>query len=294
MLAAKLRSEPLPRARDGPASRPNALCPGKVDRLVTGLRGVSLDMWFTAFLRTPELDRAWEGARRRELAELVVGASGQQIPSDRILAADQELQRRLATARLNRDLVPPMRYLEGVAAIAEGVVRSPAEEAERRYSLAGFRQAPPAPNPRLTELHCWLADQGLPLVLTTNTHRSGRALHDFFADKGEGYFAAVATSCDAGARKPDPRALRYAADLVGIPPAAFLHVGDRYDSDVIGAEAAGMTPALFTGWWERYPQELEERVVRDDPERTPRPIPVAHGDDLLDLVERCLAERGGA
>ncbi len=256
---------------------------------VAPVRAVSLDMWFTAFLRTPELDRIWEEARRRELVDLIQGADGTALTGERIRSADQELQRRLAAAHLNRDLVPPERYLEGIAAIVGGIVRTPSEQAGARYSLAGFRESPPVANPRLEALHRALADRGMPLVLTTNTHRSGRALHDFFAERGEPYFAAVATSCDAGARKPDPRALRYAADLVGLPAETFLHVGDRYDSDVVGARAAGMAPALFTGWWARYPEDLEERVVRDDPLRTPRPLTVPHGDDLLELVERCLS-----
>jgi FMN phosphatase YigB (HAD superfamily) len=260
----------------------------RLSRSVGDVRAVSLDMWFTAFLRTPELDRTWEDGRRRELVASITTVDGAGVPSDRVLTADQELQRRLGAAHLNRDLVPPARYLEGVAALSGGVVRAPLDEAGRRYSLAGFDRAPPTPNPQLRSLHLELDRRGLPLVLTTNTHRSGKALADFFAERGEGYFTAVATSCDAGARKPDPRALRYAAELVGIPPASFLHVGDRFDSDVVGAEAAGMVPALYTGWWDRYAHEMEERVVRDDPSRTPKPLTVPHGEDLLELVERFL------
>ncbi len=52
--------------------------------------------------------------------------------------------------------------------------------------------------------------------------------------------AAVVTSEDARAYKPNPKVFQHALDLVGVGPAAVVHVGDSWGSDVVGAAAAGI------------------------------------------------------
>lgn len=47
-----------------------------------------------------------------------------------------------------------------------------------------------------------------------------------------------------GVSKPDPRAFRHAAELMGIPPDRVLSVGDRYEIDIEPALGLGMGGAL--------------------------------------------------
>ena len=54
-------------------------------------------------------------------------------------------------------------------------------------------------------------------------------------------FTCIVLSEEIGIRKPDPRIFRKAAGLLGVPPSACLYVGDSYNSDIVGAKAAGMT-----------------------------------------------------
>ena len=54
-------------------------------------------------------------------------------------------------------------------------------------------------------------------------------------------FAAVAASADIGIAKPDPRIFHHAADLLGVAPERCAYVGDKRDTDALGAIAAGMT-----------------------------------------------------
>jgi FMN phosphatase YigB (HAD superfamily) len=54
-----------------------------------------------------------------------------------------------------------------------------------------------------------------------------------------GFFAAVVTSAEAGAAKPDPRAFSTALARLGVAPGRTLHVGDG-DTDRDGAAATGM------------------------------------------------------
>jgi HAD superfamily hydrolase (TIGR01549 family) len=53
-------------------------------------------------------------------------------------------------------------------------------------------------------------------------------------------------SADAlGALKPNGRAFARAANLLGLPPARIMHVGDRVDTDVEAARAAGFQALLL-------------------------------------------------
>lgn len=53
------------------------------------------------------------------------------------------------------------------------------------------------------------------------------------------FFAAVVSSAEAGAPKPDPRPFELALSRVGVGPERALHVGDS-DADRDGARAAGL------------------------------------------------------
>jgi putative hydrolase of the HAD superfamily len=55
----------------------------------------------------------------------------------------------------------------------------------------------------------------------------------------------VVSSAAAGAAKPDPRLFEAALELAGVAPGDALHVGDRPDKDVDGAQALGMRAVLI-------------------------------------------------
>jgi FMN phosphatase YigB (HAD superfamily) len=67
------------------------------------------------------------------------------------------------------------------------------------------------------------------------------------------HFAAVVTSAEAGAPKPDPAPFLLALERLGVEPSRAVHVGDE-ETDELGAAAAGMrfVPAplvtAFEGW----------------------------------------------
>ncbi len=73
-----------------------------------------------------------------------------------------------------------------------------------------------------------------------NVIRHELAKHDL-AD----YMAFVIASADYAVRKPDPLLLEVAAARLGVPRSEVWFVGDRLDTDVRGARAAGMTAVWF-------------------------------------------------
>jgi putative hydrolase of the HAD superfamily len=73
-------------------------------------------------------------------------------------------------------------------------------------------------------------------------------------------FACIVLSEEIGIRKPDPAIFQRAADLLGVPSSACLYVGDSYDSDIVGAKAAGM----LTCWFCRDASYPENAVIYTD------------------------------
>lgn len=55
----------------------------------------------------------------------------------------------------------------------------------------------------------------------------------------------ITYSQEAGVEKPDPRIFQIALQRTGSRPDEAIHVGDRYDADIVGARAAGITPVLI-------------------------------------------------
>lgn len=58
-------------------------------------------------------------------------------------------------------------------------------------------------------------------------------------------FDVVVTPCDAGGvGKPDPAIFQVALERLGAPAGATFYVGDTFETDVLGARAAGLRPLL--------------------------------------------------
>jgi len=85
-------------------------------------------------------------------------------------------------------------------------------------------------------------------------------------------FSRVFVSAIEGAEKSDGRLFLRAAEVLQTPPSQILHIGDEVDSDILGAEKAGMTaflldrsnahPTITTGRIESlkdFPELLEQR-----------------------------------
>lgn len=87
-----------------------------------------------------------------------------------------------------------------------------------------------------------LKDAGYPLGLVSNRSLPMNDLVDEL--KLSQYFELILAAGEVGWFKPDPRLLSYAAEQLGVDPAASVYIGDNYHADVLGARAAGMTPVL--------------------------------------------------
>jgi len=64
----------------------------------------------------------------------------------------------------------------------------------------------------------------------------------------ERYLRWLVISEGVGLRKPDARIFQHALSLAGVDPQEGVFVGDRLDTDVGGAKAAGMRAVWFNHW----------------------------------------------
>lgn len=87
-----------------------------------------------------------------------------------------------------------------------------------------------------------LREAGLRLGVVSNS--DGRVDQALAAAGLREYFDVVVDSDLAGVEKPDPRIFSFAIEALGLRPDEVLYIGDIYEVDVVGAEAAGLHAAL--------------------------------------------------
>jgi HAD superfamily hydrolase (TIGR01549 family) len=88
-----------------------------------------------------------------------------------------------------------------------------------------------------------LANAGLRVGLISNSHRCLASFQSHF--ELSGLVAAAVSSSEHGRMKPHPSIFRAALDLLDVPAADALMVGDSVSQDVEGALAVGMRAVLL-------------------------------------------------
>jgi putative hydrolase of the HAD superfamily len=88
-----------------------------------------------------------------------------------------------------------------------------------------------------------LKRRGLTLGVISNM---GRDLPSVLEEIGlAAYLQVVVASGEVGVSKPDRRIFELTLQRAGVPATEAIYVGDLYDSDVLGARGAGITPAFL-------------------------------------------------
>jgi HAD superfamily hydrolase (TIGR01509 family) len=98
-----------------------------------------------------------------------------------------------------------------------------------------------------------LRARGLRLVAVSNSDGSAEAV---LVSAGiRDAFDAVVDSHHVGFSKPDPRIFDAARAAVGVEAGHVVHVGDLYEADIVGAQAAGIAAVLIdgAGFWPDAP-----------------------------------------
>jgi putative hydrolase of the HAD superfamily len=119
----------------------------------------------------------------------------------------------------------------------------PLPELELGYWKASVQtKAMPGAKDTLERLH----RLGLPIAVVSNTSFGEHVIRYELAKYGlADHLAFVLVSSDYAVRKPNLLLLETAAARLGMPARDIWFVGDRLDTDVAGAKAAGMTAVWF-------------------------------------------------
>ena len=94
-----------------------------------------------------------------------------------------------------------------------------------------------------------LRNRGYKLGVITNGNNKEQ--HQKLRQVGlEDFFDVLLVSDEVGMKKPDPAIYRLAAEKLGLPCEACCFVGDLWQTDLLGAHRAGMTPIWMAsdGW----------------------------------------------
>ena len=104
-----------------------------------------------------------------------------------------------------------------------------------------------------------LEDVGIPLGVVSNSSFRGSVIrHELAKHDLDDPLAVVVASADYAMRKPNPLLFETAASLLEVPPGEIWFVGDRLDTDVAGATAAGMVSV-----WLRQPNDPADDAAAD-------------------------------
>jgi len=98
----------------------------------------------------------------------------------------------------------------------------------------------------------------------------------------EDFFDALVMSSDYKFRKPDPRMFHIALAMLNMEPKEAIYVGNRYETDIVGAKAAGLAACGLI----RQGEEDKKRLPRE-------PAPDFTADDLRgawDWIETSFAD----
>jgi putative hydrolase of the HAD superfamily len=126
------------------------------------------------------------------------------------------------------------------AALIEALELPALDHAAARAAMLGALEFRPYPD--ASGALAALRDAGHTLVVVSNWDCS---LPDWLGPTGLlELVAAVVTSAEAGAAKPDGAMFERALELADVAPGDAVHVGDSIENDVAGAEAAGIRAIL--------------------------------------------------
>ncbi|HVB09531.1 MAG TPA: HAD-IA family hydrolase [Bacillota bacterium] len=111
------------------------------------------------------------------------------------------------------------------------------------------------PDPDAVPVLCELGQRGVRLGVISNA--DGRVRKQLEMAGLASYFAVIVDSAEVGMSKPEPGIFQVAAERLGVAPADCIYVGDIYQIDVLGAQAAGMRALWLADASHNAPERID-------------------------------------
>ncbi|MCI4343004.1 MAG: HAD family hydrolase [Thermoplasmata archaeon] len=244
-------------------------------------RALSLDFWFTTLYYKSGSDNLWKEDRIRVLGQVLKTSAWEDFPAERIEEAMEAVHSEFRRRDRELNTIDPETLVTAYAEHLDARLAVPVAGAGVALSSAGLDEHPPQVNSELNALARALSVRNVPIIAITNTARREASWKQFLDPRTTAPFLHIVTSCEVGRAKPAPEIFRDAARRLGLPPHEILHVGDRWELDVEGAQEAGYGAVLYRGLWSHYPEGLYPETdygLHDDPEVQI----IDHLDELLE------------
>jgi FMN phosphatase YigB (HAD superfamily) len=245
-------------------------------------RVLSLDLHDTVIWDTREIVEAQYEVRYRLLARGLRMQEGTPVRLEELRRVRDELQSEREREHRPVESIPVSTQVEQIRQRLGAVYADSADLVVERYAAGGLREHPPVFNPEAQSLVQYLNEVEFPVIMITDTSRSGSAWKSFLEGAGGIRLTHVIASTDVGACKPDRQIFTEAVKRSGVSPSEVLHVGDSWTWDVEGAHGFGMGAALYRGLWSH---SWDPDASRLDPPPTVPPIPrLDHLSEVRDLL----------
>ena len=230
-------------------------------------RVLSLDLHDTVVWDTRSIVEAQYDVRWRLLAQGLRMPNASRVSSEDIRAAREGLK--LEWEREGRPLesVPVASQVDQIRRRLGAHYSDAVDKVVQGYAEGGLKEHPPAINPEAQALVRQLNEVGFPVIMITDTSRSGSAWKSFLEGVVGLRLADIIASTDIGACKTERRVFAEAVRRAGVDASEILHVGVSWMWDVEGARGCGMGAALYRGLWRHYwvPNNPSDESPANDP-----------------------------
>jgi len=243
------------------------------------IEAVTFDFWDTLVIDdSDEVERARRGLPTKEVAReaLFVDSvlrANPAIPRAAVTDAWAELQRRFRVAWKDEQRTPTVskRLNWGLDLLD---IESPPdwEEVIDAFERMEF-DIPPDPAPGVEEALRALSGRYRLGIISDTIVTPAYLLRRLLSRMNiELLFRTQVFSDEAGRSKPAPRVYAFACAGLDVAPSALLHVGDREETDVLGAQRFGARAALYTGVVDRGSAHTAADLVCTDLRHLPDQI----------------------
>lgn len=240
----------------------------------SAIEGITFDLWNTLIVDVSGGGLA-RAKKRIDATTDILAEYGVDCTKERVAKVYWDSQQKFENVRIRGlDTTFGLQLDDFLDSIETGLSESLNAEGKERVSerhLNAFLEHPPALMPGVLETLSTLTDEGYKIGLICNSGTTpGSLARKFLADIGIAkYLRHFTFSDEEGLAKPAPSLFLDTLEAIGVRTGESVHVGDRPETDILGAQRVGMRAVLIGGAsWEHVPV-----------------VPDACVDNLLELPE---------
>ena len=216
------------------------------------IQGITFDLWNTLIVDV-EGGGASRAKKRIDAVSDILAEQGVGCSRDTVARVYWDSQQKFENVRTRGlDTAFEVQVDDFLDSIEPGLSGSLDPEAKARVStkhLNAFLEHPPVMMPGVLEALCTLTDDGYKIALICNSGTTpGSLARKFLADVGIAqYLRHLTFSDEEGLAKPAPSLFLDTLEAIGVSTAEAAHVGDRPETDILGAQRVGMRAVLIGG-----------------------------------------------